>query len=213
MMIKAGLTFILIVFSLTISAQNETEKELLTIENTELAEKFISTKSTHKNQLIVFNEEMHKSVLAKELFKLSKGVVKTSINDNEKVYYKIVEKNFIPYYRVSYIFFDGNQIKPSEINSVREKIIKSYKSGTDFDFLAKQYSMDKNATRGGDSGWFKEGDSKYAFEKFIITDNHDIDDIFTIDTPSNNGYYVILKTFEPKNIAEIKVLKITEPNN
>jgi hypothetical protein len=209
-MIKVYIT-LLVLFSLTISAQNETEKELLTIENADLAEKFISTKSPNKNQLIVFNEEMHKSVLAKDLFKLSKGVIKTDINEYEKVYYKVVEKDFIPYYRVSYIFFDGNQIKTKDINSVREKIIKSYQSGIDFDFLAKQYSMDKNATRGGDSGWFKEGDNKYDFENYIINDKHEIDTIFTIDTPSNNGFYVILKTFETKNIAEIKVLKITEP--
>ena len=70
--------------------------------------------------------------------------------------------------------------------------------------------MDKNATRGGDSGWFSKNNSNSTFETLIIDDNHDLNTVFSLDIPSESGYYVVLKTHEPKNISEIKVLKIVE---
>ena len=71
--------------------------------------------------------------------------------------------------------------------------------------------MDINNKRGGDSGWFSSGEMMPEFENEIISDQHTIGDIFTIDVTSRNSYYVVLKTYDKKMIEEIKVLKIVEP--
>jgi hypothetical protein len=86
-------------------------------------------------------------------------------------------------------------------------------NGAPFDFLAQQFSMDESAKKGGDSGWFKEGDNLFDFEKSVTKGNHQLEDVFSVDSPQSNSYYLILQSHEPKNISEIKVLKIVEPIN
>ena len=202
---------LLFLFTSSLIAQNsETEKELKTLENLEQAETYLEKKSSKKNKFIIFNEEKHKTTLAKKLFKSSVGGTESTENEFEKTYYKIVEKTETPYYRVSYIYLNGNKSNLKNINNFRDGLIDKFNNSSPFDFLAKRHSMDKNATRGGDSGWFSENDRNSTFETLIIEDNHDIDDVFPLDIPSESGYYVVLKTHEPKNISEIKVLKIVE---
>lgn len=204
---------LLLLFTTYIAAQNEIEKELITIDNSDQVKKFLTLNSNKDNKIIVFNEEKHKTTLANELFQLSKGSVKIIENDHEKIYYKIIEKNQIPYYRVSYIYLDGTKLTIKDVNSLRNIIIKKHENGAPFDFLAQQYSMDKNADKGGDSGWFKDGDNLYDFEKRITKESHQLETVYTIKSPKNNSYYIILQTYEPKNILEINVLKIVEPIN
>lgn len=194
-------------------AQNSTEKELELVHNKEEAQHYLDSNVSKKNKFIVFNEEKHKTILAKELFDLSVGGTKVNENEFEKTFYKIIEKNEIPYYRVSYILLDANKYPTNELNILRDNIIYKYHNGAPFDFLAKQYSTDNNATRGGDSGWFTAGDYYYDFEDAIVADNHALNAIFTLDFTENSKYYIILKTYEPKNISEIKVLKVQENKN
>lgn len=208
---KLLLNYLLFVLTSSAIAQNSTtEQELKTLENIEQAKTYLEKKSSKKNKFVIFNEEKHKTTLAKNPFKSSIGGTKVTETEFEKTFYKVVEKTKTPYYRVSYIYLDGNQSDLKTINTYREGLINKFNNSSPFDFLAKRHSMDKNATRGGDSGWFSENDTNTTFEKLIINDKHDIDSIFPLDIPSESGYYVVLKTHEPKNIAEIKVLKIVE---
>ena len=193
-----------------ISAQTSIEKELEIIESTDQIKNYLESKNSNKNKLITFNEEKHKTLLAKELFKLHVGGTKSSETEFENTYYKIINKTNNPYYRVSYIYLDGSKYDLKNINALRNRIILKYNNGTPFDFLAKQYSMDENANKGGDLGWFSTGEMHPDFENIIINENHNINDIFTIDIPSKKWYYVVLKTFEPKEILEVEVLKIVE---
>ncbi|GAA4885383.1 hypothetical protein GCM10023311_05070 [Flaviramulus aquimarinus] len=207
---KSLLILLFIPITTILTAQNSTESELKTLETLEQIESYLESKHSKKNKLITFNEEKHKTVLAKKLFKLSKGTTKTIKKDFEKIFYKIVEKTEKRYYRVGYIVLDENQMDINNINTIRKRIITKYNYGVPFDFLAKNYSKDSNATRGGDTGWFTNGDNTYEFEKTIIDDTHKLNDIFTVDISETKKYYVFLKTHNPKNITEIKVLKIVE---
>jgi parvulin-like peptidyl-prolyl isomerase len=200
-------------FTTIITAQNEVEKELMTIVNSDEAKNYLTSNSNKDTKIIVFNEEKHKTALAEELFKASKGVIKTVKNEHEKIYYKVIEKTQTPYYRVRYIYLDGNKLSVKNINSLREKIIKKHENGAPFDFLAQQYSMDENANKGGDSGWFKVGDNLFDFEKIITLGNRQVEDIYIVDSSKTKAYYIILQSYEPKNISEIKVLKIVEAIN
>ena len=93
---------------------------------------------------------------------------------------------------------------------MRDTIIKKHMNGAPFDFLAQQFSMDESAKKGGDSGWFKEGENLFDFDKSVAGANHQLETVFTVDSPQSSSYYLILQTHEPKNISEIKVLKIIE---
>lgn len=208
---KLILSYLLFTFTITINAQNaNTEKELKTLENLEQAQTYLEKKSYKKNKIIVFNEEKHKTPLAKKFFKSSVGSTEKKENEFEKIYYKVVEKTETPYYRVAYIYLDGNQSDLKTINNYRDELTKKFNNSSPFDFLAKRHSMDENATRGGDSGWFSLNDNNTTFQTLIINDNHDLNTIFPLDIPSESGYYLVLKTHEPKDILEIKVLKIVE---
>lgn len=212
-MIKLLPFSILLFFSISLTAQNNIENDLLSVENTDQVKLFLESSSNKDGKIIVFNEEKHKTILAGELFQLSKGAIKTVVNDYEKIYYKLIEKSESPYYRVSYIFLDGTKLSIKDINLLRVNIIKKHNDGVPFDFLARQFSMDESAKKGGDSGWFKEGDNLFAFEESVARGNHQLEGVFIVDSPQTNSYYVVLQSHEPKNISEIKVLKIVEPIN
>lgn len=209
-MFKKLLILFLVSTSTFLTAQTSIEKEIEILETPEQAEEYLETKKSKKNKLITFNEEKHKTILAKELFKLNVGGTKVNEREFEKTYYKVINKSKKTYHRVAYIYLDGSKQTLNAINALREKIIAQYHNGAPFDFLAKQYSMDANANKGGDLGWFVKGEMHSEFENEVLNDSHELNDIFTIDIPSENWYYVVLKTHEPKDISEIEVLKIVE---
>ena len=197
-----------LLFTITISAQDAQTKDFDSIVNIEEAKEYIKEKKSKKNKIITFNEAKHQTALAIDLYKSGSATVKS---DTEKTKYKVIEKKTTTNYRVSYIFFDGLKMTVSQINATRDKIRTKYKEGTPFSQLAKQYSMDSNANHGGDLGWFEKGITHPTFEAEITDSIYKVGDVFTIDIVQNQWYYVVLKTHEPKEIQEIKVLKIVEP--
>lgn len=208
---------LLILFFISITpfltAQTSVMEELQILETPEQVESYLEIKKSNKNNLISFNEEKHKTVLAKELFKLNVGGTKVNENEFDKTFYKVIQKTENTYHRVAYIYLDGSKYNINDINIIREKIIKKHHNGVPFNILAKQYSMDENANKGGDLGWFQKGDMHSDFENEALNEVHELNDIFNIDIPSKNLYYVVLKTHEPKDISEIEVLKIVEAKN
>ena len=79
------LSFLLFI-SISNSAQTNIENDLLTVENTDQVKLFLESSTNKDGKIIVFNEEKHKTILADELFQLSKGAIKTVVNDYEKIY-------------------------------------------------------------------------------------------------------------------------------
>jgi hypothetical protein len=205
------LTLIFILsLSINVSAQNNFKNNLDAITTVERAQRFINTKNGRNNKIITFNEEKHKTKLSQQLLKLPNGGHKVIKKEGENIHYKVLEKNEIIYYRVSYIFLDGQQYSISSIEKLRPQIIAKYEHGIPFKDLAMQYSMDNNKTRGGDSGWFTYGEMLPEFEQKVMNDNHQLDDVFAVNVESNQWYYVVKKTHEKKSIKEIKVLRISE---
>ena len=194
--------------SVSTFAQRALKKELDTITTVAQAEKFLETKKSRKNKILIFNEEKHKTKLATKLLSTSVGsteVVKTEFN---VTHYKVVDRTDDRHYKLSYIYFDGNKIEASKIVEYKNNILKSYEDGVRFDDLAKRYSMDRNAKRGGDSGWLKEGSMPIEVENEAFNLDHKLGEIYTVRIPEPNGFYVILKTERIKKIKEIKVLKV-----
>ena len=189
--------------------QGSLEQELDSIATSDDAKSFAKTyKRANKSKIFTFNKEKHKTKLADDLFKLSKGGKKVIKTDYKKTYYKIIDKSEVLHQRVSYIYFDGNKMTLEDIKSKRSKLIAQYRDGYKFEGLAEMHSMDINAKRGGDLGWFPEGQMHIDFENAVKS--HNLGDIFTLDIEEHKWYYIILKTFEPKRIEEITILKFTE---
>ncbi|MEZ4803151.1 MAG: peptidylprolyl isomerase [Gelidibacter sp.] len=208
-MFKHLLYSFLFLFSFFSSAQNSFEIELDSIQDEAQATKFIETHTSNKGQIFVFNKEKHKTQLAKDLFKIGKGGNKVIANEIEKTHYKILDKYEIPYHRYSYVYLDGHGKSDSEMKQLQNNIISKYNEGFRFKDLAKMYSMDANANRGGDLGWFTKDKSTTELEDAIINEN-DGKDIFTLEFPDKQAYYVVVRTQPTKFIEEIKVLKVTE---
>ncbi|MEY8849111.1 peptidylprolyl isomerase [Psychroserpens sp. XS_ASV72] len=204
---------ILLIFCMTvcsISAQQDFERELDSIQSESEAQAFIENNKSIKGKVIVFNKEKHHTRIADELFRLGKGSKKIYKTDMKKTYYKVIDKNEIPYQRLSYIFFDGKQKSMDEINDLRRKIATKYNEGYRFEDLAKHHSMDHNAKRGGDLGWVTQGDLHPDFEDLVLNSTHPINEIFEVDIPKQNWHYLVVITEDTKYIEEIKVLKFTE---
>ena len=191
------------------TAQNSFEKELDSIQDETQATKFLETHKSSKGQMFVFNKEKHKTQLAKDLFKMGKGGSKVIATERDKIHYKIIDKYEIPYHRYSYVYLDGREKSVSEMKQLQSKIISKYNEGFRFKDLAKMYSMDANANRGGDLGWFTQGKSTTELEDTIINEN-DGQDIFTLEFLDKQAYYVVVRTHPTKFIEEIKVLQVTE---
>jgi len=201
---------LLFVMSITF-AQQDFEKSLDSIQTLDDVTIFFKKNKTAKGKVIVFNEEKHKTRMATDILNMSIGSKKYFKDAPQKTYYKVIEKNEIPYYRVSCVFIDGKKNSIKDVNIIRNQVIAKYNDGYRFTDLAKQYSMDNTAKQGGDLGWFTNGDLHPEFEKQIIEGNHRKDDIFTVDVPEINAYYVVLVTQDKRLIKESKVLKVTEP--
>lgn len=193
-------------------AQKKNQSTLDSITTTAQAERFIKSNKAYRGKIYTFNQEKHDTNMTKDLFKLSLGGSKVYENGFEKTTYKVIQKDNVMYYRVSYIFIDSEGLTDYELKRYRQTIFSKFDQGVPFRDLAKQFSMDKNASRGGDTGWFTSGDMPKEFEEEVIGNdkNHYPNKLFTVNISSKKWHYVILRTEAPKPIEEIKVLKVTE---
>ena len=187
--------------TVSIYAQKDLEKELDTIVTVEQAEKFLVSKKSRKNKILIFNEEKHKTKLATKLMNTSVGGTEVVKSEFNTTHYKVIDKTDERHYRISYIYFDGNTLDATQIVQYKNE-------GISFDDLAKRYSMDKNAKRGGDSGWLKEGKMPLEVEEQAFNLDNKLDTLYTVRVEESNGFYIILKTERIKKIKEIKVLKV-----
>ncbi len=192
-----SLTFCLVGF--TLFGQNNIE-QLKMISTSEQVKKFIETNSLLEPQIITITPEVESKEIAEKFKDKKVG----DIFSEENFTFKILEIKKITAFRVSYIFLDGSVLDLKAINKSRNEILNKYKKGESFTSLAKQYTMD--SSQDGDLGWFTESMMVKDFVDGIK--KHKQNDIFTIDIPSENWYYVTLKTFKEKMVEELKILRI-----
>ncbi|QDO95102.1 hypothetical protein FNB79_14350 [Formosa sediminum] len=201
-----------IISSVFCYGQKSIDKSLENITSEEQAKLFIKEHKELKGKYFVFNKEKHNTTLTRELFEMPIGNSKVYESEYNKTIYKVIDKTETIYYRASYIFINSDNLNESDLKRLKQTIYSKYNQGVDFSNLIKRYSMDVNASRGGDTGWFIEGKMPVEVEDELIRNNknHYLNKLFTVDIPGKNWHYIILKTEEPKPIEEIKVLKITQ---
>lgn len=200
-----GLIF-LITFSIKAQDSTSVKKELQHVTDIKTARSFIKNHPHLKSKIYTYNQEKHTNELSKKLFALQEGETLLIEQKNNHVIYKVISIAPTKHYRASYIYFNGKKKKREEILSLRRQLKSKLNSGSEFKYLAGQYSMDRNARRGGDLGWFQKS---YIFPEFITSlENHNTNDIFFLDLEEKNKYYLIKKTAAPKNINLLTILKV-----
>ncbi len=170
-----------------------------------LSEKQLSSLRA-KGELVVFNEEKHETKIAKDIFKKRVGKSIKKKDGIGTTTYTIVADQKIPHYRMNYIFIDGNQMNEVKLQNMLKSLRKMIDDDIKFESVARQYSMDYNGKRGGDSGWFKE---KKTIPQFFEATNRPkllANEIFEVELPEMNWHYIVKKTYTPSNIREVLVL-------
>ncbi len=147
------------------------------------------------------NSEEDTSITDRRLYKLKIG---DSVKIDKSTY-KIIEDTLIYKFRVSYIYLDGSRMPPPAIDSIRSLILKKYRTGESFEKLADEYNMDNNP-RHGDTGFFEAGIMVKGFEDAVR--QHAAGEIFIVDIPVNQWYYVVKKTFADQVTTQMTVLEI-----
>lgn len=188
-------------------SQSELTRELDSINTVEEAEAFISN-GGNSHSIIIFNREKHKTQLADKLFNMDIGGRTSTGSPDEQVHYKVIERQEVLYYRVNYIFVSGSMKTQAEMDDLKSRIMTKLNHGVPFTIVANEYSMDRNKSRGGDSGWITYGDMQESFEQAVLNTGRRQGELFVLDVPQ--GFYVIRKTHEEQAIPEIKILKIIE---
>lgn len=176
------------------------EEQVKAIKTVSEANKFLKTHRRVPGEILELSAVDVTSDLDKRLVSKKAGAM---VKDGRYLY-KVLESSVIYSFRVSNVFLNGKILSRSSIDSVRNTIISRYKSGTPFSDLVRIYNMDSNPT--GDVGWFAEGVMVNEFERAVRA--HKKNDIFTVDVPAHDWYYVTLKTHDNRKVKLVTLLKV-----
>ncbi len=198
---KIILTIFFILINSILLGQN-TIKLLKTVKTLAQANNFITQNATLNPQIYTISSEENTLEIDKKLFNKKKGDV--LIVDN--LIYKIIEEKTEVFCKVKYIFLDGKTLSRSEITTKRKQIMEEYKQNIPFAELIAKYNMDGNKT--GELDWFPEGVMLKDF--YDAVKKRKKEEIFTIDLPAQNWYYVVLKTFDNKEVKTLTILETKE---
>jgi outer membrane lipoprotein-sorting protein len=160
----------------------------------------------YKGKIETFNEEKHKTKLAKKLFKSKTGKTIVFKSDYYKTKYEIISRQDIKHYRVRYIFINKNKFNTEKAFENYISKVRALLKTTAFKSVAMQYSMDYKKRVGGDSGWFKKGKTHPIFFNEVTNNSRLSEEIFEFEIPEYNGYYFVQKLWSPKDIQEILVM-------
>jgi len=192
-------------FSQTDMKQLKADLELVT--DIKSAKQFIKNTPNVKAKIYTYNEEKHNNSLSKKLFSKTVGTSFETEEQSANTLYKIISITPTLHYRASYIYLDGKKLTKSQVDSLRTVIMSKLNSGQQFNQVAGKYSMDRNAIRGGDLGWFTTNKASKDFVN-SLKDNKP-NTIFNLDLPKAKKHYIINKTEQQKDIRLLQVLKIT----
>jgi parvulin-like peptidyl-prolyl isomerase len=201
MIIKNSLAALFLLCSAQIFAQLTVYEQFQKISTIQQAQQFIDANPQLKPALLNLSAGKDTTLIDKRLLRQKKGDV-FSVG---YVTYKVVESKDTVDFRARYIFLDGSSLSKSEIDSLKKLIVQKANSGTPFEVLSDQYTMDGNKTR-GDTDWFF---GEYMFPKEFqdAVQNHKPGDIFFVDVSDKQWHYIVKKTHNDRVKKDIIVLR------
>ena len=198
---KNILTVICILASAPVFAQLTVREQFEKINTVQEAEKYIAANPNLKPALMKVVYGKDSSALDKRLLKQNKGDV-FSVG---YVTYKVLTVDESVKYRSSYVFLDRGSLSNREIDSLSKIVVEKLNKGIPFEKVSDEYTMDGNNTQ-GDTGWFY-GEDTVPRELQEAIKKHKKDEIFFVDVPERQWYYIVKKTYDDDLRKEITVLK------
>ena len=194
-----GVLFLFV--STSLFAQPTVREQFEKIKTVPDAEKYIAANPNLKPALLNLSYGKDSTLLDKRLLKQNKGDV-FSVG---YVTYKVLEVDEAIKYRASYVFLDRGSLNNKEVDSLSKMIVQKHSSGTPFEQLADQYTMDGNTTH-GDLGWFF-GEDMVPKELQDAVGKHKLGEVFFVDVPERQWYYIVKKTYDDQIKKDIVVLR------
>jgi parvulin-like peptidyl-prolyl isomerase len=195
----AALSFFVIAASA--SAQLTVREQFEKITTVDQAQKYIDANAALKPEILNLSYGKDSTLIDKRLLKQNKGDV-FSVG---YVTYKVIDVKETVQYRASYVFLDGGSLSKAEIDSLKKVVLKKYGEGVPFDKLSDQFTMDGNNTH-GDTGWFF-GEEMVPKELQDAVKNHKKGDVFFVEVPERQWYYIVQKTYDDDLKKDIVVLR------
>lgn len=198
---KSILAATFLLFSASIFGQLTVYEKFQKINTMQQAQEYIAANPELKPTLLNLSAGKDTSLIDKRLLRQKKGDV-FSVG---YVTYKVLESKDTVDYRARYIFLDGGSLSKSEIDSLKKIIVDKANSGTPFEVLSDQYTMDGNKTR-GDTDWFF---GIYMFPKEFqdAVAEHKVGEIFFVDVSDKQWHYIVKKTHPDRVKKDIVVLR------
>jgi parvulin-like peptidyl-prolyl isomerase len=198
---KSILAATFLLFSASIFGQLTVYEKFQKINTMQQAQEYITANPELKPTILNLSAGKDTTLIDKRLLRQKKGDV-FSVG---YVTYKILESKDTVDYRARYIFLDGSSLSKSEIDSLKKIIVDKANSGTPFEVLSDQYTMDGNKTR-GDTDWFF---GIYMFPKEFqdAVAEHKVGEIFFVDVSDKQWHYIVKKTHPDRVKKDIVVLR------
>ena len=198
---KSILVAAFLLFSASIFGQLTVYEKFQKINTMQQAQEYIAANPELKPTTLNLSAGKDTTLIDKRLLRQKKGDV-FSVG---YVTYKILEAKDTVDYRARYIFLDGSSLSKSEIDSLKKLIVDKANSGTPFEELSDQYTMDGNKTR-GDTDWFY-GIFMFPKEFQDAVANHKVGEIFFVDVSDKQWHYIVKKTHPDRVKKDIVVLR------
>ncbi len=198
---KRVFSLCLLLVSLKLAAQPSVREQFEKINTVADAEKYVTANPNLKPAILRLSYGKDTAIIDKRLLKQNKG----DIFSVGFVTYKVVDVKESNAYRASYIFLDRGTLNNREVDSLSKLIVDRLNSGESFEALSDKYTMDGNETK-GDLGWFY-GEGQVPKEVQDAVAKHKKGDIFFLDIPERQWYYILKKTYDDDFKKEIVVLR------
>jgi parvulin-like peptidyl-prolyl isomerase len=198
---KYTLAAFLIFLSVSTFGQLGVTQKLQAINTVQQAQDFIAANPQLKPVLLKLSAATDTTIIAKRLLRQNKGDV-FSVGYNT---YKVLESEGTVDYRASYIFLDGGEYAPEQLDSLKKLIVQQVNSGVSFESLSDKYTMDGNKTR-GDTDWFS---GEYSFPKEFqdAVQQHKVGEVFMVEVPEKQWNYIVKKTHNDRVKKDATILR------
>lgn len=201
MYMKKIFTAFCLLLSAPMFAQQTVREQFEKINTVQEAEKYIAANPNLKPALMKVVYGKDSSALDKRLLKQNKGDVFAV----GYVTYKVLNVDESVKYRSSYVFLDRGSLSNREVDSISKLVVDKLNKGIPFEKVSDEYTMDGNNTQ-GDTGWFY-GEDTVPRELQEAIKKHSKGEIFFVDVPERQWYYIVKKTFDDDLKKELTVLK------
>jgi hypothetical protein len=190
-----------LLLSPSIFAQLTVKEQFEKVNTVAEAQKWAEANQPLKPTIYKLNYGKDTAHIDQRLLKLNKG----EIMQVGYTTYKVLEATGTVNYRCSYVFLDGAELSNTQIDSMKNIIVKKANAGAPFEQLSDQYTMDGNTTH-GDTGWFF-GEEMVPRELQDGVKAHKVGDVFFVDVSDKNWHYIVKKTYDDQVKKDITVIK------